>query len=98
MSDLQRRLENSRGPIIEEEPEEEKPLLGLLNNESAITLIIGKRRSVDKRGFKNRFARIIFVSPTFRAQYQKLWRRLKPDGITVHEEVSDNLSWRSSKR
>ncbi len=84
-----------------ETEKEPPPLLGLMNDDGAITLIVGKRRSgktslalrllLDKRAFKNKFDRIIFFSPTFRGQYQKLWRALKPDGITVHEEVTDQL-------
>ena len=37
------------------------------------------------------FDRIIFISPTFRAHYATLWYKLSPDGIEVHEELTESL-------
>lgn len=35
--------------------------------------------------------RILFVSPTFSAQYHTLWKCLDPEGIQVYETVSNRL-------
>jgi hypothetical protein len=37
------------------------------------------------------FEEIIIISPTFRLQYDKLWSQLSPEGITVHEQLNDEL-------
>jgi hypothetical protein len=34
---------------------------------------------------------IIIVSPTFRAQWAGLWSQLSPEGITVHEELTESF-------
>jgi hypothetical protein len=77
------------------------PLKGLVNDRPHITAFIGRKGSgkssnlcnllCDPRGYKKKYNRIIFVSPTFRAQFESLWKRLSPEGITVFEDVSNRL-------
>lgn len=64
-------------------------------------MIIGKKGSgksklfcdllLDPQGYNKKYDRIIFISPTFRTQYEGLWKALDPKGITVYEEVSETL-------
>ena len=64
-------------------------------------MIVGKKGSgksklfcdllLDPQGYNKKYDRIIFISPTFRTQYEGLWKALDPKGITVYEEVSDKL-------
>lgn len=72
-----------------------------MNDRPSCTCIIGRKGSGkshllanllrDPRGFKKKFHKIIFISPTFATQYDSLWKCLDPEGITVYEEVSDRL-------
>ena len=41
--------------------------------------------------FRYKFEEITIVSPTFRSQYEHLWSRLSPDGIDVHEALTDQF-------
>ena len=43
----------------------------------------------DKRGWKGLYDKIHIFSPTFRTQYEILWKRISSDGVTVHENLSD---------
>ena len=64
-----------------------------------MTLLVGKKGSGKSHlccewlltHWKGVYDEIIFISPTFRAQYDKLWKKLAPDGITVYEEVNEEL-------
>jgi hypothetical protein len=77
------------------------PLHGLINDRPHITAIVGKKNSgkstmarnllLDKRGFKKKYTRIIFVSPTFVTQFESLWKKISKEGVTVYEDVSDRL-------
>lgn len=72
-----------------------------MNDRPSITIIVGKKGSGkshllanllrDPRGFKNKFYRVVFISPTFAAQYEKLWKCLDPEGIEVYNDVSNKL-------
>lgn len=42
---------------------------------------------LDERGYCKKYDRIVFFSPTFKAQYAKTWSKLSSTGITVYEEV-----------
>lgn len=78
-----------------------EPLQGLITDRPCVMIICGKKNSGkstllanllrDPRAFKNRFVKIIFVSPTFSAQYHTLWKCLHPDGIEVYEQVTNRL-------
>ena len=37
------------------------------------------------------FDRIIFISPTFRAQHSTLWNQISPEGVEVHEQLTETL-------
>lgn len=66
-----------------------------------MTIFIGRKGSgkshllcrllKDKRAWRGIYDEIIFVSPTFRSQFEKLWSQLAPDGITVHEQLTEEF-------
>src|SRR5690242_5392430 len=66
------------------------PRLGLITDEPHVTMIVGKKKSgkshlfcellLDPQGYNKKYDRIIFISPTFRTQYEKLWKALDPKG------------------
>jgi hypothetical protein len=70
---------------------------GLINSRPHITMIIGRKGSGKSRllcdllqnDWANIYSRIVFVSPTFQAQFDGLWSELSPVGITVHESLTD---------
>lgn len=72
---------------------------GIINERPHITIVCGKKNSgksylcckLLKSYWRNVYQRIIFISPTFRHQYEKLWSCLKADGIKVFEEISEEL-------
>ena len=78
-----------------------KQLKGLICLESHITMIVGKKGSgksnlflqflLNPTGYFRQYDRIIFISPTFRAQFGILWNKLDPKGIRVYDEVSQGL-------
>jgi hypothetical protein len=39
--------------------------------------------------YRHRFTEITIVSPTFRSQFDGIWSRLSPEGIDVHEELTE---------
>jgi Poxvirus A32 protein len=92
-------------PELQPQPPSKKkklpPLKGLLNENPHITAIVGKKNSGkshllcnllrDPRGYKKKYTRVLFVSPTFRAQFDSLWKALDPEGIQVYEDVSNRL-------
>lgn len=64
-------------------------------------MIVGKKGSgksnlflqflLNPNGYCQKYDRIIFISPTFRAQYEILWSKLDPKGIRVYDEVTQDL-------
>lgn len=46
---------------------------------------------LNPQGYCCKYDRIIFVSPTFRTQFEGLWKALDPKGIKVYEDMSDGL-------
>jgi Poxvirus A32 protein len=77
------------------------PLRGLLNEEPHITVIVGRKGSGktvlavnllrDPRAFKKKYHDIIIISPTFRAQFETVWKALDPEGIQVYDNLSTRL-------
>jgi hypothetical protein len=72
---------------------------GLITDRPHITVVAGKKGSGKTHlacrllltSFRFKYDHIIFVSPTFRAQYDGLWSKLSPDGITVYEQLTEQL-------
>ena len=64
-----------------------------------VTLIVGRKGSGKSHlvvkllmnDWCGVFHDIVIVSPTFQAQFQGLWSKLSPNGITVHESITDEL-------
>lgn len=64
-------------------------------------MIVGKKGSgksnlflqflLNPSAYYRKYDRIIFISPTFRAQFEILWHKLDPKGIQVYDEVSQGL-------
>lgn len=64
-------------------------------------MIVGKKGSgksnlflqflLNPSAYFRKYDRIIFISPTFRAQFEILWHKLDPQGIQVYDEVSQGL-------
>ena len=46
---------------------------------------------LNPRGFCGVYDEIIFISPTFVSQFENLWSALNPKGITVYEELTNEL-------
>lgn len=76
-------------------------LNGLISAESHITMIVGKKGSgksnlflqflLNPNGWFRKYDRVVFISPTFRAQYEILWNKLDPKGVRVYDAVSQPL-------
>jgi hypothetical protein len=72
-------------------------LPGLINDREHLTLIVGRKGSgkshllchLLRTQWCSVYDEIIFVSPTFRAQFVGLWSQLAPDGITVYEKLDE---------
>jgi hypothetical protein len=72
---------------------------GLITDRPHITVVAGKKGSGKSHlacrllltSFRFKYDHIIFVSPTFRAQYDGLWSKLSPDGITGPEQLTEQL-------
>jgi hypothetical protein len=72
---------------------------GLINDRPHITIIAGKKHSGKSylccklllTSWRFQYDRIIFVSPTFRSQYDSLWHKLSPEGIQVHEFIDESV-------
>ncbi len=72
---------------------------GLLTDRPFIKLLVGKKGSGKSMlcckllltSYRFCFDRIVFISPTFRAQHSTLWYKLSPDGIEVHEQLTEQL-------
>ena len=43
----------------------------------------------DKRGWKGLYDRIYIFSPTFKTQYEILWKRISSEGVHVYETLSE---------
>ena len=77
------------------------PLLGLINDKPHITLIVAKKGSgkshlllrflLDPHAYYKKYDRIVFISPTFKTQYDSLWCALASKNIQVYEELSTSL-------
>ena len=72
---------------------------GIINDRPFIQLLVGKKRSGKSMlcckllltSYRFCFDRIIFISPTFRAQHSTLWNQISPDGVEVHEQLTEQL-------
>ena len=72
---------------------------GIINDRPHVTLLVGKKGSGKSHlcckllltSWRFKYDEIVFVSPTFRAQYEGLWSKLSPDGITVHESLTEHF-------
>jgi hypothetical protein len=72
---------------------------GLINDRPHVSLFVGRKGSGKSRllctllqtDWANIYNRIVFVSPTFQAQFDGLWSELSPVGITVHESLTDGF-------
>ena len=72
---------------------------GIINDRPHVTLLVGKKGSGKSHlclkllttCWRYRYREIIFISPTFAAQFDGLWSKLDPSGITVHKELSEEL-------
>ena len=70
---------------------------GLITDRPHITIIAGKKGSGKSylccklllTSWRYKYDKVIFISPTFRAQYDKLWSKLSPEGITVHDTLTE---------
>ena len=64
-----------------------------------VTLIVGRKGSGKSKlvvdllmtDWCGVYHDIIIISPTFQAQFNGLWSKLSPQGVTVYETISDNL-------
>lgn len=82
---------------------EDKVLHGLIVDKPHVTLIIARKGSgkssllldllLNPRGYCYKYDRIIFISPTFEAQYRNkgLWSALNPKGIRVVTLLNDEI-------
>ncbi len=43
----------------------------------------------DKKGWRNLYDQIFIFSPTFRTQYDSLWKRISSDGVVVHDNLTE---------
>ena len=72
---------------------------GLITDRPHLTLICGKKGSGKSHlcckllltSWRYKYDDVIFVSPTFRSQFDGLWNKLSPDGIVVHETLTEDL-------
>jgi hypothetical protein len=72
---------------------------GIIIDRPHITIISGRKGSGKTHllcrllltAWKGVYDRIIFVSPTFKSQFDSLWCQLSPEGITVHESLEDSF-------
>ena len=61
----------------------------------SITIMAARKGSgkstalMNQRGWKGLYDKIHIFSPTFRTQYEILWKQIASDGVTVHENLSD---------
>ena len=44
-----------------------------------------------KRGLCGLYDKIIIFSPTFKSQFKQLWSQISPVGVTVHEELKEEI-------
>ena len=80
---------------------EQSSLSGLIADKPFLCCIIGRPSSgksylcrrllLDFRGWRGKFDRIIFISPTWNDQYNSLWGVLSPEGIKVYDKLTDSL-------
>jgi hypothetical protein len=74
-------------------------LPGIINDRSHRTLIAGRAGSgktqltleLLKTVWKGCYSKIYIISPTFEAQFEKVWSQLHPDGIEVFFKMDDEL-------
>ena len=72
---------------------------GIINDRPFIQLLVGKKGSGKSMlcckllltSYRFCFDRIIFISPTFRAQHSTLWNQISPEGVEVHEQLTETL-------
>ena len=78
-----------------------KRLPGLINDRPHVTLICGRKGSGKSflcckllcswTGWRGVYDEIIFVSPTFKSQFDGLWSKIDPAGVTVHERIDEQF-------
>ena len=83
------------------EPAPVKKLPGLINDRPHVTLICGRKGSGKSflcckllcswEGWRGVYDEIIFVSPTFKSQFEGLWSKIDPTGVTVHEKIDEQF-------
>jgi hypothetical protein len=74
-------------------------LPGIINDRSHRTLIAGRAGSgktqlalkLLKTVWKGCYSKVYIISPTFTAQFQKVWSQLDPEGIEVFFQMNDDL-------
>ena len=72
---------------------------GLITDRPHVTIIAGRKGSGKTHllcrllltAWWGVYDRIVFVSPTFKSQFDSLWCQLSPEGITVHESLEDSF-------
>lgn len=72
---------------------------GIITDRPQVTIVCGKKGSgksclcvkLLKTHFKYVYKKIIIISPTFRAQYAKLWCQISHEGVIVYEALTQQV-------